>query len=47
MEIHWKRKEVIRYITDDVEISSDDFDKEWLFFNKLVKSFTNAKIYVL
>ena len=28
MQIHWKRKKVIRYINDSLEIFSDDFDKE-------------------
>ena len=27
MLMHWKRKKVDRYITDNLKFSSDDFDK--------------------
>ena len=30
MQIHWKRKKVIRRITDHVEISCDDSDEEYI-----------------
>ena len=30
---------MIRYVTDDLEISSDDSEEEKFFFNKWVKKF--------
>ena len=45
-----KEKEVTRYITEELEISSDDSvesDEEWFFFNKRSKSSHEQKMFVV
>ena len=45
-----KEKEVTRYITEELEISSDDSvesDEEWFFFNKRSKSAHEQKTFVV
>ena len=36
-----------RHTTQDLEISSDDFDEEWFFFNKCLKKFLEHENFVL